>query len=369
MRSHYLKGLRDESAVLVSGFHIAEHIPFPDLEVLVQEALRVLKPAGLLVLETPNPENIVVGTSGFYLDPTHTRPLPPRLLSFLTEHCGFERTRILRLHEPAGLAQAAAASLLDVLGGVSPDYAVVAQKRAGTAEHCRLFDPAFSGESGLELETLAVRYDKGMLGRLSEIIQRADRSAASEASTHAAAKERVQAQLEIAAREADLSATQQQIAATQRQLSATQRQLSATQQQLSVLLASPSWRLTGPLRSIAAAARDLRGVPARAVLKFKTWAKPGMIRFGGYISARPALKSGLLRAVKLFPWLHGRMAQAVRPGLAAATPGWDTGSAGARRVDDLAASARRVYQDLLDARNAEAGSRRVDLCPGERIDA
>jgi O-antigen chain-terminating methyltransferase len=79
----HLRTIPDESLTVVSGFHIAEHIAFADLQILVQEALRVLRPAGLLILETPNPENIVVGTAGFYIDPTHQRPLPPLLLSFL----------------------------------------------------------------------------------------------------------------------------------------------------------------------------------------------------------------------------------------------------------------------------------------------
>lgn len=78
----FLKKLPDASHVVISGFHIVEHIQFIDLQVLVQEALRVLMPGGILILETPNPENIIVGTSSFYLDPTHQRPIPPQLLSF-----------------------------------------------------------------------------------------------------------------------------------------------------------------------------------------------------------------------------------------------------------------------------------------------
>ena len=100
----YLRGLADESIAVVSGFHIVEHITFSDLQSLVMEALRVLKPGGVLVFETPNPENIVVGTSNFYLDPTHQRPIPPQLLSFLAEYYGFHRVKILRVQEPPELA-------------------------------------------------------------------------------------------------------------------------------------------------------------------------------------------------------------------------------------------------------------------------
>ena len=57
-----LQELPDESQVIVSGFHIAEHLPFETLLEIVKEAKRVFKPAGLLIMETPNPENICVET-------------------------------------------------------------------------------------------------------------------------------------------------------------------------------------------------------------------------------------------------------------------------------------------------------------------
>lgn len=165
----FLKELPPVSQVIVSGFHIAEHIPFSDLQTLVQEALRVLKPGGLLILETPNPENILVGSSSFYLDPTHQRPIPPRLLSFLPEHYGFEKVKLLRLQEPTELASKVP-TLLDVLNGVSPDYAVVAQKGA-TPEQMKLFEMPFEQDYGLTLEVLAQRYEE-RIARYEERIER-----------------------------------------------------------------------------------------------------------------------------------------------------------------------------------------------------
>ena len=44
----YLQALGDASQCIVSGFHLAEHMAFSDLETLVSEALRVLKPGGTL---------------------------------------------------------------------------------------------------------------------------------------------------------------------------------------------------------------------------------------------------------------------------------------------------------------------------------
>ena len=81
-----LKSFRSKSLSLVTGFHIAEHLSFEELRQVVGEAHRALKAGGLLILETPNPENITVGSMNFYLDPTHQKPLPPKLLDFLPEY-------------------------------------------------------------------------------------------------------------------------------------------------------------------------------------------------------------------------------------------------------------------------------------------
>ncbi|MDO7910163.1 methyltransferase domain-containing protein [Pseudomonas sp. 22-AL-CL-001] len=162
-----LRELPDASLVAVTGFHIAEHVPFPVLQELVAEALRVLRPAGLLILETPNAESLVVGTNSFYLDPTHERPLPSLLLSFLAEYSGFERAKIVRLQEPAELHdQSRRLGVLDVLTGTSPDYAVVAQKRAEPASLSG-FDETFDAAYGMALDQLAARYDHAMEHRLA----------------------------------------------------------------------------------------------------------------------------------------------------------------------------------------------------------
>jgi O-antigen chain-terminating methyltransferase len=152
-----LKELPEGSQSIVSGFHIAEHLEFTELQMLVGEAHRVLKPGGLLILETPNPENIIVSTTGFYMDPTHLQPLPPDLLEFLATYEGFGRTKIIRLQEPYDLERHGRVTLLNVLDGVSPDYAVVAQKQADTTV-LAFFDQPFEGNYGLTLSALATRY-------------------------------------------------------------------------------------------------------------------------------------------------------------------------------------------------------------------
>lgn len=94
----YLKSIDDETLSVVSGFHIVEHLPFEVLVSLFDESLRVLKKGGMIIFETPNPENIFVGSCSFYTDPTHINPIPPVTLQFLAQNRGFKDVEIHRLH-------------------------------------------------------------------------------------------------------------------------------------------------------------------------------------------------------------------------------------------------------------------------------
>ena len=94
---HLLK-LPAESLGAITAFHVAEHLPFETLADVVDEALRVLKPGGALIMETPNPQNVLVGGYYFYFDPTHQRPLPDLTLRFLFELKGLKRVELFGLH-------------------------------------------------------------------------------------------------------------------------------------------------------------------------------------------------------------------------------------------------------------------------------
>ncbi len=94
---HHLESLACESLGAITGFHIIEHLPADQQIRLVQLAYRALRPGGVLILETPNPEHLSVAALRFYLDPTHVRPVPAVLLQFFAEHSGFREVRIERL--------------------------------------------------------------------------------------------------------------------------------------------------------------------------------------------------------------------------------------------------------------------------------
>lgn len=94
----YLRAQPAESTGAVTGFHIIEHVKIDALVTLLDEVMRVLRPGGVAIFETPNPENVLVGSNFFYLDPTHHHPLPSELTQFLFENRGFHRIEVLKLH-------------------------------------------------------------------------------------------------------------------------------------------------------------------------------------------------------------------------------------------------------------------------------
>jgi O-antigen chain-terminating methyltransferase len=85
----YLQGLPNASLGAVTGFHIIEHIPLASLIKLFDEAVRVLRPGGLIIFETPNPRNVLVGSGDFYRDPTHLNPIHPDTISYIATLKGF----------------------------------------------------------------------------------------------------------------------------------------------------------------------------------------------------------------------------------------------------------------------------------------
>ena len=153
----YLATLADKSQTIVSAFHLVEHLQFEQMQKLIEEAMRVLRPAGLLIMETPNPENLIVATRNFYLDPTHQKPIPSELLTFMAKTAGFGRVKLIRLQESADVQEKSAPTLTDVVNGASPDYAVLARRDDVL--------PIASGgvwdkEFGLSLDTLLNRFDQ-----------------------------------------------------------------------------------------------------------------------------------------------------------------------------------------------------------------
>jgi len=133
-----LRAMPSASIGAITSMHVVEHLSFEQMITLLDEALRVLMPGGLIVLETPNPENLMVGSHTFYMDPTHRNPIPPEALRWIVEARGFYGSVIERLKDARELN--APPLLSDDLPGASsinillstlhaaPDYAILARK-------------------------------------------------------------------------------------------------------------------------------------------------------------------------------------------------------------------------------------------------
>lgn len=127
-----LSFLRDQpssSLAAVTGFHIVEHIPFEPLMEIFQECYRTVAKGGLVLFETPNPKSLQVGADTFYTDPSHLKPLPPGLLSFMLEYNGFKPELLLlhKQHNDIKTADKYLAEVYDTVFGFA-DYAIVGRK-------------------------------------------------------------------------------------------------------------------------------------------------------------------------------------------------------------------------------------------------
>lgn len=126
-----LAGLADNSLGMISGFHIIEHLPYDVFVGVIDEALRVLAPGGVLLFETPDPQNVLVGSHNFYMDPTHRNPMPSAMVRIVAEARGFTSVEIRRLHPSDGGFSGQDAELiaqLDALFFGPQDYAMIARK-------------------------------------------------------------------------------------------------------------------------------------------------------------------------------------------------------------------------------------------------
>tara|TARA_Y100001968_G_C19377205_1_gene728309 strand:- start:17 stop:1165 length:1149 start_codon:yes stop_codon:yes gene_type:complete len=78
---------------IISAFHFIEHISYENILKLLEECRRILKPKGVLILETPSIDNLQVASRTFYLDPTHINPINPDAMIFILEKSGFIKAK------------------------------------------------------------------------------------------------------------------------------------------------------------------------------------------------------------------------------------------------------------------------------------
>jgi len=126
----YLADLPEASLDGIFSAQVVEHLPPERLPDMIRLAASRLQRDGVLAIETPNPECLAIFASHFYLDPTHTRPVPHDLLAFYMEEYGLGGIEVHRL-SPAIESMPALAGLAEdfreaFFGGL--DYAIIGRK-------------------------------------------------------------------------------------------------------------------------------------------------------------------------------------------------------------------------------------------------
>ncbi|WP_434580934.1 glycosyltransferase [Sulfurimonas sp. NW15] len=255
----YLKSIPPQSIELVSAFHFVEHIAFDKLQEMIQLVWKILKKGGLFIIETPNPENIMVASKTFYMDPTHKNPLPSELLLLALKYYGFSKAKVLRLQEEKDILLKKDFALLDVITGVSPDYGIIAQKEA-PAEVLTLFQSCFDKQFGVSLEEVTNKYDI----QIKESI------------------EKVEGQMRL----------------LQNEFAETKKQNEMLTQQLVSITNSNSWKLTKPLRLLMKFLRDN---------KYKANTKYVLRKLKKRLNRFPRLKFFLVKILRKFPYLYARL--------------------------------------------------------------
>jgi O-antigen chain-terminating methyltransferase len=126
----YLESLPESTLDGIFCAQVVEHLPPARLPEMIRLAASGLVRGGVLAIETPNPECLAIFSTYFYLDPTHTRPVPHALLEFYMQEFGVGHTEIHR-RSPAVESVPALIDLPEsvrttLFGGL--DYAIIGRK-------------------------------------------------------------------------------------------------------------------------------------------------------------------------------------------------------------------------------------------------
>ena len=352
----FLAARQDKTYGLVSAFHVVEHLGFDNLLAFLKEAYRVLDDGGAILLETPNPANLVVGACNFYLDPTHERPIPSVLLSFAAEFSGFESAVVVPVNRGAlqndlelmPIELAGATVINKVVSAIdhnlmqAPDYAVIAFKRTDPG----LVSAAQALVSGSSLEVS--KRKEGSMDLLNLTVE-------AQAEVRKWQERAYQAEIQIRDLELRLSEgarhaeaerfkVEQRAAAAETEVARLAGEVAGLQAQLNVIYQSRSWRLAAPVRLGGNALRKV-GVSRTGLIRV---VKPVLLHGAAFLRKHPALKAKVSGVLARYPGVRARLIGML--GLAVIQGGAATVNDEIESVERLTARGRKVYGDLRDTK-------------------
>lgn len=126
----HLASIPDRSLGGILCSQVVEHLPPDRVPGLIRLMAAKTRQGGLIAFETPNPECLAIFATHFYIDPTHTRPVPSILLRFYMEEAGLGQIEVETFAPAAdslpALKELPPAVVDSLFGGL--DYAIYARK-------------------------------------------------------------------------------------------------------------------------------------------------------------------------------------------------------------------------------------------------
>tara|TARA_B100000214_G_C23960096_1_gene624792 strand:+ start:187 stop:1413 length:1227 start_codon:yes stop_codon:yes gene_type:complete len=126
-----LSKFANQSVNIITIFHLIEHLNHEKLLELLIECQRVLTNNGVLIMETPNIDNLLVSSKSFHIDPTHINLIHPDLIAFDLKKVGFSNVKTYNIN-CGPLNNATPLKITRVLNGVAQDLCIVATKQKET---------------------------------------------------------------------------------------------------------------------------------------------------------------------------------------------------------------------------------------------
>jgi SAM-dependent methyltransferase len=380
----YLARQPDQTYSLISAFHVVEHLGFDKLLAFLREAHRVTDANGAILLETPNPANLVVGACNFYIDPTHERPIPSTLLAFAAEYCGFARVvmvpmnrdflhndlQLMAGHSSGATVVNAVVSEVNDTFKQAPDYAIFAFKKMDN-EAVKLAESLVTkpvlpvsaaepvGADSLWARVVEVETDRAVwrgkaalaeaqLQHVQELVARADsRIRDFEARVRELQSRSVLERSAIRAQEQDrVHDVEAQLKKALRRAMAAEELAADAQLHIDAMLRSSSWRLSAPVRGVGLTVRKVVGLRRLAT----TPVRLSLLHAAAFVRSRPALRR---RIVKVLSRVPGLRAGLIRLAGFNALQGVlnDAAANVVETVDQLTARGRKIHDDLLSARH------------------
>jgi hypothetical protein len=219
-------------------------------------------------METPNPENLTVGSWSFHLDPTHKSPIPPGRLQYHAEAAGFLSPEIVRLNGiEAEQDFGPLSTVLSVLFGSGRDYAVLA-RTSGTNDD--LFAAVIKNFAFQNTQR-----NPADIRALIELTKTADTA--------------IEQQTKLISNFGELEIA-----------------LHHKNRELADLYSSSSWKISKPLRMIGRPAKGLRSKLKR-ILRFIS------ANIRGQLRTHPKLTAMSVSALSFFPSLKLRLKRFAEP--------------------------------------------------------